>query len=238
MGVFVGHEPCPECGSKDNLARYDDGSAWCFGCHYYERPTHFRPAIIEEKKTMMPPADLTSEIPEPNLSWLRQYLNDKEIQDNFKYSPSLRRHVYLYHNSVSDLWYWEGRSVIKEDGEDYSYEAPKSVAHGEKPFLIKGPWSTTGKLVVVEDIISAIKLSRWVGALPLFGSFLSGERMAFIAKMHGIKQVIFWLDQDKYKESLVLADKMSKLKYTSVTSTKEDPKALPEEEILELLELS
>ena len=33
---FVGHEPCPSCGSKDNLARYSDGHAYCFGCSYRE----------------------------------------------------------------------------------------------------------------------------------------------------------------------------------------------------------
>lgn len=35
---FVKHEPCPKCGSKDNLARYSDGHAVCFsvGCNYYE----------------------------------------------------------------------------------------------------------------------------------------------------------------------------------------------------------
>jgi len=33
---FLQHEPCPACGSKDNLARYDDGHAYCFGCEYYE----------------------------------------------------------------------------------------------------------------------------------------------------------------------------------------------------------
>lgn len=33
---FIGHEPCPECGSKDNLARYTDGHAYCFGCEYFE----------------------------------------------------------------------------------------------------------------------------------------------------------------------------------------------------------
>lgn len=34
----IGHEPCPECGSQDNLARYDDGHAHCFtpGCKYRE----------------------------------------------------------------------------------------------------------------------------------------------------------------------------------------------------------
>ena len=36
--TFVQHEPCPKCGSSDNLARYSDGHAVCFsgGCNYYE----------------------------------------------------------------------------------------------------------------------------------------------------------------------------------------------------------
>jgi twinkle protein len=37
MGVFVRHEACPNCGSRDNLARYQDGSAHCFGCKYNEQ---------------------------------------------------------------------------------------------------------------------------------------------------------------------------------------------------------
>lgn len=32
----IAKEPCPECGSRDNLARYSDGHAYCFGCAYYE----------------------------------------------------------------------------------------------------------------------------------------------------------------------------------------------------------
>lgn len=34
---FLYHEPCPSCGSKDNLARYADGGAHCFGCKYHEK---------------------------------------------------------------------------------------------------------------------------------------------------------------------------------------------------------
>lgn len=33
---FIGKEPCPECGSRDNLARYSDGHGYCFGCGHYE----------------------------------------------------------------------------------------------------------------------------------------------------------------------------------------------------------
>ena len=32
--MFVRHEPCPSCGSKDNLAVYEDGGKYCFGCKY------------------------------------------------------------------------------------------------------------------------------------------------------------------------------------------------------------
>ena len=39
--VCTGHEPCPSCGSSDNLARYDDGHAFCFSidCNHYEHGT-------------------------------------------------------------------------------------------------------------------------------------------------------------------------------------------------------
>ena len=33
---FIRKEPCPACGSRDNLARYSDGHAYCFGCGHYE----------------------------------------------------------------------------------------------------------------------------------------------------------------------------------------------------------
>lgn len=35
--TFLRHEPCPNCGSRDNLARYSDDSAYCFGCQYREK---------------------------------------------------------------------------------------------------------------------------------------------------------------------------------------------------------
>lgn len=34
--TFLRHEPCPSCGSRNNLARYSDGHGYCMGCSYYE----------------------------------------------------------------------------------------------------------------------------------------------------------------------------------------------------------
>ena len=52
MEEFIRHEPCPKCGSKDNLARYTDGHGYCFGCEYYEHPDGGAPVQLEEKKKM------------------------------------------------------------------------------------------------------------------------------------------------------------------------------------------
>ncbi len=53
---FVRKEPCPECGSRNNLARYSDGHAHCFstGCDYYEPasdgsiPPKRRPSVARD----------------------------------------------------------------------------------------------------------------------------------------------------------------------------------------------
>lgn len=47
--TFVKHEPCPACGSGDNLARYSDGHATCFttGCNHYE---HGDGRVVTESK--------------------------------------------------------------------------------------------------------------------------------------------------------------------------------------------
>lgn len=53
---FVRKEPCPKCGSRNNLARYSDGHAHCFstGCDYYEPasdgsiPPKRRPSVARD----------------------------------------------------------------------------------------------------------------------------------------------------------------------------------------------
>jgi twinkle protein len=48
---FIHKEPCPSCGSRNNLARYSDGHAWCFGCGYRERgdADHLEQAPSQQK---------------------------------------------------------------------------------------------------------------------------------------------------------------------------------------------
>lgn len=56
---LIGKEPCPSCGSKDNLARYSDGHAYCFSpsCDYRE------PADGEEDRPQKKPLQKASFTP-------------------------------------------------------------------------------------------------------------------------------------------------------------------------------
>ena len=40
---YVRKTSCPECGSKDNMAIYDDGHGFCFGCSYTMQPPRDKP---------------------------------------------------------------------------------------------------------------------------------------------------------------------------------------------------
>ena len=46
---FLHHEPCPNCGSKDNLGRYSDGHGYCFGCNYRDQDGEVTTVIAERK---------------------------------------------------------------------------------------------------------------------------------------------------------------------------------------------
>ena len=79
---FVGHEPCPGCGSKDNLARYSDASAYCFGCGHHEKSTGGTPAPStprKEGKSMLIPHH------EIEIGPLRKRGITDETCDHFKY---------------------------------------------------------------------------------------------------------------------------------------------------------
>jgi len=49
---FVGHEPCPACGSSDALARYDDGHGYCWSCSTYDAGNGEAKPTQQRRKTV------------------------------------------------------------------------------------------------------------------------------------------------------------------------------------------
>ncbi len=212
MSNFVNHEPCPECKSRDNLARYSDGSAWCFGCGYYESRTGFT-IKREEKQHKYEYSDI---LPRKNYDWLQSFgLTSNEIS-LFKYNKTLNRHCF----KVGD--FEDARSLDK---------SPKSLSFGNKPFEV---WHKNNTLVLVEDIVSAILCNRHVSAMCLFGSHIPFKPLKTALDQKYL--VWIWLDSDKLNKALEMALKCVQLDLpVRVIRTDKDPKNLTEEERCSIL---
>lgn len=48
---YLWKEPCPQCGSRDNLARYSDGHGFCFGCGHFEKGEGDVSEVIDKPST-------------------------------------------------------------------------------------------------------------------------------------------------------------------------------------------
>lgn len=228
MARFLRHGPCDKCGSRDNLGHYDDGSTYCFGCHAWTPPTR-RTTPMEDREVFDIRPTLESTIPQANLEWLRQYLNDDQIGEFFSYSPSMGRHVYT-EDLPDGSFYWEARKVAPYNG------APKVISGGKKPFTLKGKWKETGTVCIVEDIISAIKVAEYVGSVCLHGSIIPNGLYVTLGKIPAIKKVLVWLDRDKLSPASIYASKFQVWgKECHLIMTPKDPKEYFPNEIKAIL---
>lgn len=232
MARFLNHEPCPKCGSRDNLAVYDDGSAWCFGCRYYRHPLRRIPSNIRSRAPKQAYFnDWVAELPPLNRAWLEQYgLSEQEIS-SFRYSGHYDRHIYAVCDSSGEVIFFEARSVSQQ---------PKALSHGEKPIHfpcqpVSRTTTRTECIVVVEDLVSAIRVGRHVPCIPLWGSSLSKDWYPYLKGL--THNIIFWLDNDKYPEAIKQARLAGLYGFgTRVIRTEKDPKELTDTEIIEALE--
>ena len=159
-----------------------------------------------------------------NYAWLKKYmLTDEEIEDYFFYNPVADRHVFAYHEHAEDAFY---------EARDVNGRMPKTIANGPKPTMFLGEASDT--VIVVEDLVSAIRIARNYCVLPLFGSFMPNEKMAAVAKR--ASKCLLWLDCDKYSLGMHYAKDMGMLVPTIAVQTLLDPKALPDDAIIHVVE--
>ena len=230
--TVVSQGPCdqPRCKSSDAKTYYSDGHTYCFSCHHYGHGEFKKVGelfMVETNKRSVNGSDLFRERLEvspancrDNYDWLRKYLDEDEIDTYFFYAPVSQRHVYAYHEDEED-WFYEARSANPN-------AIPKARQEGTKPKFVFGRYKETGIVVVVEDIVSAIKVSRQYGVMCLFGSYFSSEHASIIAKIPEVKQVVMWLDVDKYDMGMMYARTMGVLKPCMAIQSAVDPKDIPD----------
>lgn len=240
MARFVRHEPCPECGSKDNFGRYDDGGGFCFGCHYHQPATHapmrHMGQQVAEKYHHALPDDIGHHYSREAVEWLASFHVDltTAIRREVVWSPSAEQLIFKLGN------YWQARNfnpARRAKSKNFTSGDVNECTHiygcvdgGSGGDPVQLPQT----LVIVEDPISALRVASVCDAMPLLGSHLATARLCAIARLYS--SLVFWLDSDKLKESQAMAQRAKYMGLsTRVIWTPEDPKCHTTEQIKELL---
>lgn len=236
---------CPRCASQgkdlhhDNLATYPDGHQYCFSCGYLVPATGTQklhtlhggfnsretPAVRERCL----PGDSTTNIPRPVKEWALSFITENE----------LKRHRAVWSTFHQRLIFpiWDGRVLLGWIGRNFGVSGPKWLINGDikgKLYILPSMMNQTS-LVLVEDLISAIKVSRVFPCAPVFGAHVDLAKLVDV-KRGGYKRVFIWLDPDKQFETLQAATKASALglEMFPIWADK-DPKEFSTEQIKELL---
>lgn len=205
---FLGHSPCPNCGSRDNLGNWEDGK-WCFGCGY-RLPKYkglslkdLRQSLEQQEKrgskyaNLRLPSDFSYDLPEQCRQWLSKYgLTNREIsQHRFGWSAEYECLIFPVFDIFGNLLAWQGRSFRQKPENVQRYNSRGDLS---SIYHIIGTGGNT--VVCVEDLVSAIKVSRLLPAMPLWGSQMPIDR---IRKLSGrFSRLVLWLDHDKQRYAL------------------------------------
>lgn len=244
--VAFDHEECGDSRTRLYVKRTSKGHLYhCHNCGFrgFQRGGLLTPSetvrVLKQEpqlettivKDVRLPNDFTTEIPPEGLAWLYKYgITDEEIRAyGLGYSPSLQRLILPVY-SEGDLVYWQGRSLNKD-------QKPKYInvkQGGRDVYFSRNTESDWGCLV--EDILSAIKVGRVTSSIGLLGSYIPSILSRNLLEFD---RVYIWLDEDKWKDSVKYARKLSVLLGKRVTPirTELDPKEYSTEGIREILKL-
>lgn len=230
MSKFLYHESCPQCGSKDNLGVWEDGHKWCFGCKYYEQG-HTNVKHVHEQTQEKPkdtrgfPDDAAYYVPAVPMKWLLSCGITHTEQRLFGIQWSEKQQLLCWHIGTIG---WQGRCFSPTAKTKY-------ISHGkihETPFILEQRGES---LVLVEDFISALRVSKYLPCMPLFGCVVSLEMLTRLSKR--FKTVLVWLDADKLDNARKIGLNANTVGLDSrVIYTTKDPKEYSNDEIKQTLE--
>ena len=240
-----GHTPCPQCKDRhrdrkgDNLYIYPDGHGFCFACGYrVDASIKKRLEALDDQPmptNIQLPSDTTSTLPAQVLEWLGKYgIKQHETRDfDMMWSPSHHWLIFPIYNDVFK------ETLIGFQARNFGSSGTKYYTRGTFEKIInyydqKNLQKPEKSVILVEDMISAIKVSRQFSTMPIFGSFLTHERAG---RLHlFFDRLIFWLDYDKSISAFHQATRMKQTGWlTSVIITPKDPKEYSDEEIADII---
>lgn len=227
---------------------WSDGQKFCFSHCGYFVPGHgglniedIRAQLRNQQKDpsapLRLPFDYTPVLREDAVAWLDKY--GITLAERFKYKIGWSE---LYESLILpafDVWgnllVCQRRYFGTGDWPKYHTKGrPESVVWTARPSggsvgnNPEAPYD--GRIVIVEDYVSAIKIGRQAEAMPVWGSFLSNPQLNRLADRWS--ELVIWLDFNKTGEALSIRTRAACFFNTAnVVSTEKDPKDYSDAEI-------
>lgn len=249
---FIQHAPCPRCNSRDNMALYEGGTGFCFGCGFFQRSlssplananrmvergtsTESRSGTLDGVRSL--PDDCVSYYPPVVVEWIKKYdLSPVDlINHNVVWSPKREQLIYRFFGEGENVVLWQARNFRKgttHKGRFFTSGSPKDV-------IAKYSTSESADTaVIVEDCVSAIKVSyAGVDGVPCFSAAMPKEKLTRLCKLY--KKIVVWLDEDKLNEARTLASQACMLgAHSKLVYTEFDPKEYPVKDIKEYIQIN
>lgn len=190
--TYIGKEPCPACGSRDNLARYSDGHGYCFGCGWIDRDGVV--SVINKGGNM------SSNLKEYQEAEVRPLIARK-ISEDTCHKFGVR--VGSYKGSTSHFYpyYKDGKVVackVRGKNKEFAF-----IGDANKPPLFgQNLWSSGKMIVVTEGEIDALTVSqlqnnKWpVVSVPNGAQGAKKAIMNNLEYFNNFDQVVFMFDMD------------------------------------------
>lgn len=227
----------------NNLGVYEDGGVFCFSCSYsiagsrtnrihsLDKHSNNREPNYETKGLGLP-NDSSSDIAPVALRWLSNYgiSNTEIIVNRFLWSDYREQLIYPIFGNNSELLAYQARNFGKDAKTKYFTAGNvKEVYHilgGKERVCQDG-------IVLVEDLLSAIKVARRQPAMPLFGNEVA-NRLKSLRVL--TDKLTIWLDPNMKRKMIIEASRAQGFGFnvTTVFSDK-DPKEHTDKEIEEYL---
>ena len=185
------------------------------------------------------PEDFTTKLSQQARAYMLKYdLSEDEIKlSRFGWSPILNRLIMPIYEG-DNLQYWQGRNLGRVTTVQPKYKNLYTLGSRNIFALFKRRNKSLGSvktLVIVEAIVSAIKISRHEDCLALLGSSLESPKLLDIIRAYA--RVIVWLDPDKKMVAIKGMNRLNALTGVPTLSclTDKKPKQYNDTEILECL---
>lgn len=238
---------CPNCDKANKLSVvHNQKEYWCncYRCDFSDR--HYKGKLTlaelaeikrlnelaEEELTLELPEDYTDEIPLEGRLWLYKagITESTRREYGIGYSEAYRRVVLPVYDVQGTLIWYQLRAVLS--GQEPKYIQP-STGRDSIVFASRGRETDT-EAVVVEDILSAIRVGRHIKCFSMLGTKITTTQAT---KLMQFKTVTTWLDGDRAGRSGAYSIRKTLGLVTNVKDvvTDKDPKELTDKQIKEVL---